>query len=95
MWNLWGFPNLEREIQSSCDVCVVTSVGTASRNVSAKRLTSTLTCAPTRATARGKRAAQMWNPWGFPNLGHENQSLYGVCVVTCVSIVSRNVGTTR
>ena len=86
---------MEREVQSSCDVCAVTSVGTASRNFSAKRLTSTLTCAPTRATARGRRAAQMWNPWGLPNLRRENQILCDVCVVTYVSNVSYNFGTKR
>ena len=38
MWNLCGFPNLERENRSLCDVCAVTSVNTASRNCSAKTL---------------------------------------------------------
>ena len=95
MWNLWGFPNLERQIQSLCDGCVVTGVIIASHNFSAKRLTSTLTRAPTRATACGNRAAQMWNIWGFPNLEREIQSSCDVCVVTTVSIASRNFSATR
>ena len=37
MWNFWGRPNLERENESLCDVCLVTNVSTASHNFSARR----------------------------------------------------------
>ena len=56
LWNLLGFPNLERETQRLCDACVVTNVSTASYNCSAKRETSTLV----RAHARNS----LWQPRG-------------------------------
>ena len=35
MWNLWGSPNLEREIRSLCDVCGITGVRTTRHNLNA------------------------------------------------------------
>ena len=72
---LVGVPNLGRENQSLCDVSVVTYVSIVSHNFDNKQWTSTVTCALTRATACGSRAAQMWNLWGFPNLERGIQSL--------------------
>ena len=66
-----------------CVTCVRSQASTLRAATAAqKRYTSTLTCAPTRATACGSRVAQMWNLWGCPNWERAIQKLCDVCGIT-------------
>ena len=57
MWNLWGSPNLEREIESLCDVCGITDASTTRHNLTA-------TCSDIRTRVKAHARNCVWQPRG-------------------------------